>query len=87
MILVLDVNLTAGILSATLFTLIADKKAEFETIFNQKKEEPLSRLRSYESLVNQNLSSLDAKKKELDARVEQAKQKGLEDALKGLFRR
>ncbi|MCX6132447.1 MAG: TIGR03545 family protein [Ignavibacteriales bacterium] len=65
---------------------IAEKRAEFEKLFNQKKEEALSQLRSYESLVNQNLSLLDAKKKELDARVDQAKKKGLEDALKGLFK-
>jgi len=66
---------------------IAEKRAEFEKIFNQKKEEALSQLRSYESLVNQNLAFLDGKKKELDARVEQAKKKGLEDALKGLFKK
>jgi uncharacterized protein (TIGR03545 family) len=66
---------------------IAEKKAEFEKIFNQKKEEALSQLRSYESLVTQNLSLLDGKKKELDARIEQAKKKGLEDALKGLFKK
>jgi hypothetical protein len=37
--------------------------------------------------VSQNFSVLDGKKKELDARIEQAKKKGLEDALKGLFKR
>lgn len=66
---------------------IAEKRAEFERIFNQKKEEALSRVRSYESLMNQSLASLDGKKKELDARIEQAKKKGLEDALKGLFKK
>lgn len=66
---------------------IAEKRAEFEKIFNQKKEEALSQLRSYESLMNQNLSLLDSKKKDLDARIEQAKKKGLEDALKGLFKK
>ncbi len=65
---------------------IAEKRAEFDKLFNQKKEEALLQLRSYESLVNQNLSLLDGKKKELDARIEQAKKKGLEDALKGLFK-
>jgi len=65
---------------------IADKRAEFDKIFNQKKEDALSPLRSYESLVNQNLSLLDGKKKELDARIDQAKKKGLQDALKGLFK-
>jgi len=58
----------------------------FDKIFNQKKEDALSQLRSYESLVNQNLSSLDGKKKELNDRIEQAKKKGLQDAPKGLFK-
>jgi uncharacterized protein (TIGR03545 family) len=66
---------------------IAAKRAEFDKIFNQKKEEALSQLRSYETLVNQNLSMLDGKKKVLEARIDQAKKKGLEDALKGLFRK
>jgi uncharacterized protein (TIGR03545 family) len=66
---------------------IAEKRLEFEKIFNQKKEEALSQLRSYESLVNQNLALIDGKKKELDSRIEQAKKKGIEDALKGLFKK
>ncbi len=66
---------------------IADKRAEFEKLFNQKKEEALSQLRSYESLVNQNLALIDGKKKELQSRIDQAKKKGIEDALKGLFKK
>jgi uncharacterized protein (TIGR03545 family) len=66
---------------------IAEKRAEFERFFNQKREEALSQFRSFESLVNQNFASLDGKKKELNARIEQAKKKGLEDALKGLFKK
>ena len=66
---------------------IAEKRAEFDKIFNQKKEEAMSQLHSYESLVNQNLSLLDNKKKDLNAAIEQAKKKGLQDALKGLFKK
>lgn len=66
---------------------IAEKRAEFEKLFNQKKDEALSQLRSYETLLNQNLSLLDGKKKEIQARIDQAKKKGLEDALKGLFKK
>ena len=65
---------------------IAEKRAEFDKIFNQKKGEALAQLGSYESLVNQNLSSLDSKKKDLNARIEQAKKKGLQDVLKGVFK-
>lgn len=73
---------------------IAEKRAEFEKMFNQKKDEALSQLKGYESLVNQNLALLDGKKKDLDARIEQEKKKQtdaakkqLEDAVKGLFKK
>jgi uncharacterized protein (TIGR03545 family) len=73
---------------------IAEKRAEFEKIFNEKKGEALSRLGGYESLVNQNLALLDGKKKDLDARIEQEKKKQtdaakkqIEDAVKGLFKK
>ena len=66
---------------------IAEKRAEFEKMFNQKKDEALSQLKGYESLVSQNLALLDGKKKDLDARIEQEKKKQLENAVKGLFKR
>jgi uncharacterized protein (TIGR03545 family) len=73
---------------------IAEKRAEFETLFNQKKNEALSRLGSYESLVNQSLALLDGKKKDIDARIEQEKKKQtdaakkqIEDAVKNLFKK
>jgi hypothetical protein len=65
---------------------IAEKRAEFEKLFSQKKSEVLSQLGGYESLVNQNLAVLDGKKKELDARIDQEKKKQLGNALKGLFK-
>lgn len=73
---------------------IAEKRAEFEKLFTQKREEALARVRAYESLVGQGLAQLDAKKKELEARVEQEKKKqadsvkkGLEDALRGILKK
>ena len=73
---------------------IAEKRAEFEKMFNQKKDEALSQLKGYESLVSQNLALVDQKKKELDARVEQEKKKQadaarkqIEDAVRGLFKK
>jgi len=73
---------------------IAEKQAEFEKLFSQKKAEVLARLHSYEGLLGQNLSLLDAKKKDLDARVEQEKKKQtdavkkqVEDGLRGLFKK
>jgi uncharacterized protein (TIGR03545 family) len=73
---------------------IAEKRAEFEKIFNQRKEEAVGRLRAYESLVNEKIAMADSKKKELETRVEQEKKKQtdtvkkkLEDAVKGLFKK
>jgi uncharacterized protein (TIGR03545 family) len=73
---------------------IAEKRAEFDKLFNEKKEWALSQLRSYEGLIGQNLAQLDGKKKELEARVEQEKKKQtdavkkqLEDAFKGLIKK
>ena len=65
---------------------IAEKRAEFEKLFSQKKSDVLSQLGGYETLVNQNLSVLDGKKKELDARIDQEKKKQLGNAFKGLFK-
>ncbi len=73
---------------------IAEKRAEFEKIFNQTKDEAVGRLRAYESLVNEKSAMADSKKKELETRVEQEKKKQtdavkkkLEDAVKGLFKK
>lgn len=65
---------------------IAEKRVEFEKLFSQKKSDVLSQLGGYETLVNQNLSVLDGKKKELDARIDQEKKRQLGNALKGLFK-
>jgi uncharacterized protein (TIGR03545 family) len=79
---------------AKVYRHIAEKRAEFEKFFNQKKEEVLARVKAYESLVNEKIAMVDTKKKELQARVEQEKKKQsdtvkkkLEDALKGLFKK
>ena len=73
---------------------IAEKRAEFDKIFNQKKEEALARIRTYEALLGEKLAMVDTKKKELEARIEQEKKKQtdaakkkLEDAVKGLFKK
>jgi len=79
---------------AKVYQRIAEKRAEFEKFFNQKKEEVLARVKAYESLVNEKIAMVDTKKKELQARVEQEKKKQsdtvkkkLEDAVKGLFKK
>jgi uncharacterized protein (TIGR03545 family) len=73
---------------------IAEKRAEFDRLFNQKKDDVLARLRSYEVLLNDQLTMVNSKKKELETRVEREKKKQtdaakkkLEDALKGLLKK
>lgn len=73
---------------------IGEKRQELEKVFNQKKDEALSRIKGYESMVNEKLALVDSKKKELEARVDQEKKKQLdagkqklEDAVKGLFKK
>jgi uncharacterized protein (TIGR03545 family) len=79
---------------AKVYQRIAEKRAEFEKFFDQKKEEVFARVKAYESLVNEKIAMVDTKKKELQARVEQEKKKQsdtvkkkLEDAVKGLFKK
>jgi len=73
---------------------IAEKRQEVERIFEEKKQEALSRIREYENLVNEQIAMVEAKKKELEKRIEEEKAKGLdaakkklEDAMKGLIRK
>ena len=62
---------------AKVYQRIAEKRAEFEKFFDQKKEEVFARVKAYESLVNEKIAMVDTKKKELQARVEQEKKNSL----------
>jgi len=73
---------------------IAERRAEFEKVFNQKKEEALTRIRAYENLVGEKFAMVETKKRELEARIDEEKKKQtdaakkkLEDAVKGLFKK
>ncbi|HXG39221.1 MAG TPA: TIGR03545 family protein [Bacteroidota bacterium] len=73
---------------------IAEKRQEFEQLFNQRKEEVLARVKQYENLVNEKLALAENKKKELEMRIEEEKRKQaegakkkLEDALRGLIKK
>lgn len=73
---------------------IAEKRQEFERIFNQKKEEVLAQVKQYENFVNEKLALVENAKKELEVRIEQEKKKQaegakkkLEDALRGLIKK
>ncbi|MBF8247209.1 MAG: hypothetical protein HW374_9 [Bacteroidetes bacterium] len=73
---------------------IAEKRKEFETLFNQKKEDVTSRLRGHESQVNEKLAMVEGKKKEVENRLEEEKKKQTEgvkkkaeETIKGLFKK
>ena len=73
---------------------IAEKRKEFETLFNQKKEDVTSRLKGYESQVNEKLAMVDGKKKEVENKIEEEKKKQTEgvkkkaeETIKGLFKK
>jgi uncharacterized protein (TIGR03545 family) len=72
---------------------IAEKRAELEKLFNEKKEMVTARVKEYENQVNEKLAMVEGKKKEIENRIEQEKKKKTDeagkkakDALKGLFK-
>jgi hypothetical protein len=72
---------------------IAEKRQEAEKLFSEKRDMVMSRLKVYEDQVNGKLALVDAKKKEVEIRIDQEKKKQTDeitkkakDALKGLFK-
>ena len=69
---------------------IAEKRQEYEKLFNEKKEEVMERLRGYENLVKEKLALVEGKKKELEEekkkQEEAFKKKGV-DVLKGILKK
>jgi uncharacterized protein (TIGR03545 family) len=61
---------------------IAEKRKEFEKIYEQKKQEVEGRIKEYETLINEKIAMAEAKKKELQDRVEAEKTKQINDAKK-----
>ncbi len=61
---------------------IAEKRKEFEAIYDQKKKEVEGRIKEYETMINEKVAMVEAKKKELQDRVEAEKNKQVNDAKK-----
>jgi uncharacterized protein (TIGR03545 family) len=73
---------------------IAEKRKEFENLFNQKREVVVGQLKGYEMLVNNKVALADGKKKELENKIDQEKKqqtdalkKKGQDLLKGLIKK
>jgi uncharacterized protein (TIGR03545 family) len=72
---------------------IAEKQQELEKLFAEKKDVVTNRLNDYQNQLNDKLAMVDAKKKEIDNRIDQEKKKQTDDvtkkakdALNGLFK-
>ncbi len=73
---------------------IAEKRKEFETLFNQKKEDVTSRLKGHEGQVNEKLAMVEGKKKEVENKIDEETKKQTEgvkkkaeETIKGLFKK
>jgi uncharacterized protein (TIGR03545 family) len=72
---------------------IAEKRAEVEKLFNEKRDMVMNKVKEYETMVNEKLALVEAKKKEIENRIDQEKKKQTDDvtkktkdALKKLFK-
>jgi uncharacterized protein (TIGR03545 family) len=74
-------------LKAKVNGIIAEKRKEFEKIYNAKKAEAEQKLAAYQAIVNEKVAMVDAKKKELEDQLEKAKKGTVNDALKKLFKK
>jgi uncharacterized protein (TIGR03545 family) len=61
---------------------IEEKRKEFQAIYDQKKKEVDARIKDYETLINEKIAMVDAKKKELQDKVEAEKNKQVNEAKK-----
>jgi uncharacterized protein (TIGR03545 family) len=73
---------------------VAAKRKEFETLFNQKRDEVTARLKSYEGQVKEKLAMVEGKKKEVENKIDEETKrqtegvkKKAEEAIKGLFKK
>jgi uncharacterized protein (TIGR03545 family) len=61
---------------------IAEKRKEFEKLYDDKKKEIDARIKDYQSQIDQKIAMVDAKKKELQDRVEGEKNRQVNEAKK-----
>jgi hypothetical protein len=72
---------------------IGEKRQEIDKLFAEKEDMVLNRVKEYENQLNDKIIMVEAKKKEIENRIDQEKKKQREDvikkakdALKGLFK-
>jgi len=67
--------------------MVDKKRKEFDALYASKRAQVEQQLAQYQSLVNEKVSLVDQKKKELEERLEKAKKGALDDAVKKLFKK
>jgi hypothetical protein len=66
---------------------IAQKRKEFEGFYSQKRAELQKQVDAYQSQITEKTGVLDAKKKELQARLEKEKSGAIDNLMKGIFKK
>ena len=74
-------------LRAKINATIAQKRQEFEAIYNAKKAQAEQQLAQYQSIVNDKLTLVDSKKKELQDQLDKQGKGKIDDAVKNLFKK
>jgi uncharacterized protein (TIGR03545 family) len=74
-------------LRARVNAVIAQKRQEFEAIYNARKAQVEQQLAQYQAIVNDKISLVESKKKELEDRLEKEKKGKIDDAVKKLFKK
>jgi len=74
-------------LRARVNAVISKKRQEFEALYAARKSQVEQQLAQYQSIVNDKISLVDSKKKELEDRLEKEKKGRIDDAVKKLFKK
>jgi uncharacterized protein (TIGR03545 family) len=74
-------------LKARVNAVVAKKRQEFDALYTSRKAQVEQQLAQYQSLVNEKVSLVDSKKKELEDKLEKAKKGAIDDAVKKLFKK
>ena len=82
-----EVTKLANEMKAKVEARIAAKRAEAEKIFAQKRQEAEQKVKEFETSISGYLATADAKKKELNDRLEKLKKGALEEIGKELFKK
>ena len=82
-----ELNKVQADLRARVNAVIAQKRQEFEALYSARKAQVEQQLAQYQAIVNDKISIVESKKKELEDRLENEKKGRIDDAVKKIFKR